>query len=129
MRGNNKGNVVMIADDDLFIRKVIASAVSDFAEIVEVIDGADVVDTYKQHQPDMIFLDIHLPNNNGLDLIRPLQKADAGAFIVMVSADSSTDNVFKIKQRGARAFLTKPFNKDRVMHVFNKCPTIQFMDF
>ena len=129
MRGQNKSNVVMIADDDLFIRKVISSSVKDFADIVEVVDGAEVLEAYKKCQPDMLFLDIHLPNISGLELIRPLQKADAGAFIVMCSADASTDNAFKIKQRGARAFLTKPFDKARVVHLFNKCPTIKFMDF
>lgn len=129
MRGKNKSNVVMIADDDLFIRKVISSAIKDFTDIVEVQDGADVVEAYQKYQPDMVFLDIHLPNVSGLELIRPIQRADAGAFIVMCSADASSDNAFKIKQRGARAFLTKPFDKARVVHLFNKCPTIKFMDF
>lgn len=129
MRGTNKNNVILIADDDLFIRKVITSALDGLVDIVEVTDGADVVAAYEKCMPDIIFLDIHLPNISGLDLIRPIQKVDAGAFIVMVSSDSSTDNAYKIKQRGARAFLGKPFDKGRVMHIFNKCPTIKFMDF
>lgn len=129
MRGKNQGNVVMIADDDLFVRKVITAAIDGLADIVEVTDGAKVLEVYHKARPDILFLDIHLPNISGLELIRPLKKDDAGAFIIMTSSDSCADNIFKIKQRGARAFLAKPFDKARITNLFNKCPTVSFMDF
>ncbi|MFW0777564.1 MAG: response regulator [Rickettsiales bacterium] len=128
MRGSNKKNVVMVADDDLFVRKVIISALSEVAEIVEVADGAEVLTAYKEHMPDVIFLDIHLPNVSGLDLVYDLSKADVGAYIIMLSADSSEDNVRNSRLKGAKGFLTKPFKKERIMHYFNSCPTIKFAD-
>lgn len=128
MRGNNKKNIVMIADDDLFIRKVISSALKDMAEIIEVTDGSQVEEIYKQHMPDILFLDIHLPNVTGLDLLRKISRTDLGAYIVMISADSTPENVQRSKFQGARAFLTKPFDKKRLLHIFHTCPNIKFHD-
>jgi two-component system chemotaxis response regulator CheY len=128
MRGSNKGNVVVVADDDLFVRKVIISALSDLAEIVEVADGAEVEKVCRARKPDIVFLDIHLPNVSGLDLVHKLIKEDMGAYIVMLSADSSEENVLKSKLKGAKGFMTKPFKKERIMHFFNACPTIKPLD-
>jgi two-component system, chemotaxis family, chemotaxis protein CheY len=128
MRFDNKNNVVLVADDDLFVRKIIRAALQDLAEIVEVTDGALVQEAYKKCHPDLVFLDIHLPNISGMDLIRPLIRADQGAYVVMLSADSSTENVRDSRLRGSRGFLTKPFDKKRIMHFFNSCPTIRFVD-
>lgn len=125
MRGTNTKNVIMIADDDLFVRKVIISALPD-AQIVEITDGAEVEKIYREVMPDIVFLDIHLPNISGMDLIHPLLRADQGAYIVMLSADSSEENVKTAKVRGARGFLTKPFEKSRIMHYYTSCPTVKF---
>lgn len=128
MRGMRKNNLIIVADDDLFVRKVIKAALQDLTDIIEVTDGADVERIYKEHMPDILFLDIHLPNKLGIDLIRPLLKIDVGAYIVMLSADSSEDNVRNARLRGSKGFLTKPFNKARILHYFNTCPTIGFSD-
>lgn len=128
MRGNKLHNVVMIADDDLFVRKVIKAALQEFTEFVEVTDGAQVEEVYKKTLPDLLFLDIHLPNQSGLDLIHRLSRFDIGAHIIMLSADSSEENVRSAKLRGSRGFLTKPFDKQRILHHFQRCPTIKFAD-
>ncbi len=126
MRGTNKHNIVMIADDDLFVRKVISTALKDLAEIVEATDGKDVQSLYEKHMPDILFLDVHLPNISGLDLIRVLLKFDSGANIIMMSSDSRTNNVSTAKLRGSKGFLAKPFDKKRILHFFNTSPTVKF---
>lgn len=128
MRGSNKKNVVMIADDDLFVRKIIRSALEGLAEIIEVTNGSDVEAAYAKHHPDILFLDIHLPNKSGMDLIHPIIRTDKGAYIIMLTADSSEDNVRHSRMRGSRGFMTKPFTKQRIMHYFQNCPTIQYSD-
>lgn len=128
MRGQNKNNVVMIADDDLFVRKVIRAALRDFAEVVEVADGADVQACYAKHLPDIVFLDIHLPNISGLEVIRSIRKRDLGAHIVMLSADSCIENVRASRFNGSKGFLTKPFEKKRILQLFNACPTVKFIE-
>lgn len=129
MKNKNIKNVVLIADDDLFIRKIITSALQNYATIVEAPDGAEVLKLYREHTPDIVFLDIHLPNQSGLDLVSALKAEDKTAFIIMLSADSSAQNVKTAQSNGAQGFLTKPFDKKRIMHYFHACPTISFMDF
>ena len=128
MKGQNTKNVVLIADDDMFIRQVIRGAIGDLAIVVETKEGVEVPELYRKHTPDVVFLDVHMPGVSGLDLIKNLQKIDVGAHIIMMSSDSSTENVRYAKFNGVRGFLTKPFEKSRVLHYFNACPTIKFMD-
>ena len=128
MKGKTTKNVVIVADDDLFVRKVIHAALADLADIIEVDDGKDVANAYEKHEPDVVFLDIHLPHMSGLDLIEPIKALDANAYIIMVSADSSPDNVKAAQAKGSKGFLTKPFTKERILHLFNACPTIKFSD-
>lgn len=128
MRDANKNNVVMIADDDLFVRKVIKVALENLAEFVEVTDGAQVVELCVKTKPNLIFLDIHMPNESGLDLLPQLIRADANAHVIMLSADSSEENVRSTMSCGSRGFMTKPFNKQRVLDYFTRCPTVKFAD-
>ena len=126
MKDNNKTNVVLIADDDAMVRKAIVSALKEINEVifVEVSDGKDVEASYLKHQPDVIFLDIHLPSISGLCLINSLLKIDKDAHIIMVSADSTQTNVLNSIQKGTKGFLTKPFDRQRILDIFYACPTV-----
>lgn len=128
MRGESKKNVALIADDDLFVRKVLKVALDGLCEIVEVTDGADVLATYQATMPDILFLDIHLPNQSGLNIIKAICAHDKDAHIIMLSADSSAENVKIAVSRGAKGFLTKPFEKKRAVEIFNLCPTVKYAD-
>lgn len=128
MKLGKKHNVILIADDDMFVRKMIKNGLRGMAEFIETADGADVELLYAQHQPDMVFLDIHLPHISGVELMSRLQQKDALAYVVMLSADSSINNVKKTNEMGAIGFLTKPFSLDRLQQYFHRCPTIRFND-
>ena len=128
MRAKRKHNVVLIADDDLFIRKIIKNGLSGLTDVIEVDDGKDVEKAYINHEPDIVFLDIHLPHKSGIDIIASLKAIDADAHIIMLSADSTAENVSTAIHRGAQGFLTKPFPHGRLLDYFHKCPTIAFRD-
>lgn len=128
MRANRKNNLVMVVDDDLFVRRVVADTIKEFAEVVEIGDGADVMKQYKVLMPDMIFLDIHLPNQSGLQLLEQIKALDKDAYVVMLSADTSSGNVSKGNDLGIKGFLAKPFKRARIISHLNKCPTIGFID-
>lgn len=128
MRGNNLRNRIMIVDDDMFVRKVIRAVIADLADVDEVADGADVVETYKRVMPDLVFLDVHLPHKMGTDILREIKEIDQDAHIVMVSADSCPTNVLASKELGIHGFLTKPFPRDRIIKHLHECPTILFTD-
>ncbi|MBI1309147.1 MAG: response regulator [Proteobacteria bacterium] len=128
MRLKNTRNTIIIADDDLFVRKVIGSVLSPLADVVEVADGAEVLATYKKTMPDILFLDIHLPHQSGLDILGHIVEYDPEAYIIMLSADSSMDNVTHVQKFGVKGFLTKPFPRQRIMKYLQSCPTIVFLD-
>ena len=128
MKIGRKKNIVMIADDDLFIRKLIRAGLGGMAEFIEVDNGADVEKNYVNHEPDILFLDIHLPNKSGMDIISQICAVDNSAYIIMLSSDSSPENVKRAIEMGAKGFMSKPFKKDRLLQYFSDCPTIAFQD-
>ncbi|MBU6234629.1 MAG: response regulator [Alphaproteobacteria bacterium] len=124
MRGSRTANLVLVADDNEFVRFLIKKWLGDNAEIHEVGHGNDVVDKYNELQPDVLFLDIHLPGKNGKEILKEIMKKDHSAFVVMLSADSKKDNVVFTIQAGAKAFMTKPFTRQTLDKFYHMCPTI-----
>lgn len=123
-RTSRRENVILVADDDLYIRSLIAKGLADLGSVFEVISGTEVTEAYAKHNPDIVFLDYHLPGKNGDALLGELFEIDPDAQIVMISADSSMDNVRETKHKGAKTFLAKPFTKDRLVDCIRTCPTV-----
>ena len=69
---------------------------------------------YAQTAPDVVFLDINLPDGNGLDVLKTIMQHDQLAYVVMITATSTHDNVKRALELGARGFLSKPFTTARV---------------
>ncbi len=123
-RSARKENVVLVADDDMYMRMLVKKGVPPGTAVHELSTGTEVVDAYKEYLPDMVFLDIHLPGREGTQLLHDLLAYDSSAYIIMLSADSSPENVEFTAKKGAKDFLTKPFNKERLLECFHKCPTL-----
>ncbi len=117
-------NVIMIVDDDLFVRKLLQKALEGVGRIVETADGNQAVALYLANNPDVVILDIHLPGLYGNEVLKKLQTVDRNSFIIMHSADSSKDNIIHSVHDGAKGFLAKPFAKNRLIDVVKKCSTI-----
>lgn len=117
-------NIVLIADDNVFIRFLVKKWLGAVAEIIEVGNGTEVLPAYKKHKPNIVFLDIHLPGRNGKEILTDLKAEDADAFVIMLSADSNKDNVVDSVRGGARAFITKPFTRDTLHKYYLMCPTL-----
>jgi two-component system, chemotaxis family, chemotaxis protein CheY len=79
---------------------------------------------YKQYAPDILLLDIHMPGKDGLEVLHDIQDIDPQAYIIMLSADSSAENVGYTLQEGAKGFMTKPFTREKLLELTHKCPTI-----
>ncbi|HVY12010.1 MAG TPA: response regulator [Alphaproteobacteria bacterium] len=118
-------NVVLVADDDMYMRLLVKKAVPPGTEVQEVADGGGVLAAYKQHFPDILFLDIHMPGRNGMDILTDVTLLDPAAHVVMLSADSSPMNVSSAIQQGARDFMAKPFTREKLNEALRKCPTFR----
>lgn len=110
-----KSNAVLIADDDLYIRTVIQVALQKIVYVVHAVSGDEVVPAYKKHNPDIVFLDFHMPGKNSQDVLREILAYDKNAFVVMMSADEVALTVQQSLDSGAKGFLVKPFSKEKLL--------------
>ncbi len=114
--------VILIADDDQLTREMIKIALEPMGRILEAKDGMQAVALYESEKPDIVFLDIHMPGQKGLDALRQIFSLDRDAYVVMQSADSSPENVYEVLASGAKGFVTKPFTPEKLIAVLKACP-------
>ena len=105
---------VLIVDDDPFIRKLVATTLEDVAgfELMEAADGREALEVAEQTSPELVFLDIDMPEVDGFEACRRLRSNDgtAGATIVMLTAAVGDEAERQAEDAGADLFLTKPFS-------------------
>lgn len=113
---------VLIVDDAIFMRKMISDIlVENGMEVVGEADtGAKAVEKYMELRPDLVTMDIIMPEMNGIDAVRKVMEFDAKARIVMCSALGQQALVQDAITAGAKDFLIKPFNAARVVEVIAK---------
>lgn len=113
---------VLIVDDAIFMRKMISDIlVENGMEIVGEADtGAKAVEKYMELRPDLVTMDIIMPEMNGIDAVRKVVEFDSKARIVMCSALGQQALVQEAITAGAKDFLIKPFNAARVVEVIAK---------
>jgi CheY-like chemotaxis protein len=105
---------VLIVDDDPFIRKLIATTLEDVAgfELHEAADGVEAVEVASRQRPALVFLDVDMPEMNGIEACRRMREAEAtnATTIVMLTAAHGDDVERRAEEAGADLFLTKPFS-------------------
>ena len=106
-----------MADDAAFMRKVIKDTLSKngFTDLHEAVDGADAVAKYDEVQPDLVILDITMPNMDGLEALKAIKSKNPAANVIMCSAMGQEAMVMDAIKSGAKDFIVKPFKPDRIM--------------
>ena len=114
--GSSKGTVVIV-DDSGMSRKMLRNILegAGFAVVGEASDGFEGVLAYKQLSPDVITLDITMPNMDGTEALRQIKEYDEDAKAVMITAAGQQNKVIEALKIGAEKFITKPFDKDEVV--------------
>ena len=109
---------ILIVDDAAFMRKVIRDTLTKngFTDLHEAVDGKDAVEKYFELQPDLVLMDITMPNMDGLEA---LKAKDSSANVVMCSAMGQEAMVVEAVQAGIKDFIVKPFKEDRLMKTVN----------
>ena len=104
----------LIADDSLFARKHIGKIVSILGgEVVgEATNGKEAVELYFNLRPDLVLLDITMPELNGVDALRKILEGDRNARVIMVSSIGHREMVYRAISLGAKHFVTKPYEPD-----------------
>ncbi len=113
---------VLIVDDAAFMRMMIKDILTKNGYEVagEADNGLKAVEKYKELAPDLVLMDITMPEMNGIDAVKSIKAMDAGAKIVMCSAMGQQAMVIESIQAGARDFIVKPFQADRVLEAVRK---------
>ena len=109
---------ILIADDEPHVVELVRVTLEDErVQVVEASDGAAALDLAAELDPELIFLDVNLPDMSGLDVCRRLRKAPgtACALIVMLTAAAQQDDVARGLAAGATHYLTKPFSPVRLL--------------
>ena len=113
---------VLIVDDAAFMRMMIKDILtkSGYEVVGEADNGVKAVEKYKELTPDLVLMDITMPEMNGIDAVKTIKELDPGAKIVMCSAMGQQAMVIESIQAGARDFIVKPFQADRVLEAVRK---------
>jgi two-component system, chemotaxis family, chemotaxis protein CheY len=115
-------NKILIVDDAAFMRMMIKDILTKngFEVVGEAADGAQAVEKYKEVQPDLVTMDITMPEKDGIAALKDIKALDPGAKIIMCSAMGQQAMVIDAIQAGAKDFIVKPFQADRVIEAIQK---------
>jgi two-component system chemotaxis response regulator CheY len=113
---------VLVVDDAAFMRRVVSDALNGAGHVVvgEASSGAEAIARYMELQPELTTLDITMPDMDGLTALREIIAIDPHARIIMCSALGQENKVLEAIMAGARDFVVKPFNADRVLDAVGK---------
>ncbi len=113
---------VLIVDDAAFMRMMIKDILTKngFTVAGEAENGIRAVEKYKEIQPDLVIMDITMPEMDGIQAVKEIKKINPDANIVMCSAMGQQAMVIESIQAGAKDFVVKPFQSDRVIEAVKK---------
>jgi two-component system chemotaxis response regulator CheY len=113
---------ILVVDDAAFMRRMVSDVLTSGGhEVVgEAADGNEAVERYQELRPDVMTLDITMPEKDGLTALRELIAIDPGATVVMCSALGQESKVLEAVKAGAKDFIAKPFEPQRVLTAIEK---------
>lgn len=113
---------VLIVDDAAFMRMMIKDILqkNEFEVVGEASNGIEAVNLYKKEQPDIVTMDITMPDMDGIEAVKEIRKIDPAAKIIMCSAMGQQSMVMDAIKSGAKDFIVKPFQADRVLEAIRK---------
>lgn len=103
--------LILVVDDAKFARKITLKALNDggYDNIIEAVNAKEAMEKFKEKEPDLVLLDLTLPDNSDLTLLKELLKERPEAKIIVVSAIGQELIIRDALEAGAKAFITKPF--------------------
>lgn len=106
---------ILIVDDSAFLRMRNCALIKELGhEPVEAADGHEAIARYREHAPDAVLMDITMPGMDGIEAMRAIMAIDPNARIAMVTAMGQQSIVMEAIKAGARDFVVKPFDPERV---------------
>jgi len=116
------GKTVLIVDDAAFMRMMIKDILTKngYEVIGEAENGARAIEKYKELIPDLVIMDITMPEVDGIQAVKEIRKVNSDSKIIMCSAMGQQAMVIESIQAGAKDFIVKPFQAERVIEAVKK---------
>lgn len=113
---------VLIVDDALFMRMMIRDILNKdgFDVVGEAENGVEAIEKYKELKPDIVTMDIVMPEMDGIEAVRQIMKSDPAAKVLMCSAMGQQPLVVEALEAGAKDFIIKPFQPSKVIEAVEK---------
>ena len=113
---------ILICDDAAFMRMMIKDILTKNGYNIagEAENGAKAVEKYAELKPDLVLMDITMPEMDGIQALKKIKEADSSALVIMCSAMGQQAMVIESIQAGAKDFIVKPFQADRVIEAVKK---------
>ena len=113
---------ILVVDDAAFMRMMLKDILtkSGYEVVGEAADGIEALSKYNELKPDLVTLDITMPNKDGIAALKDIKAADPSAVCIMCSAMGQQSMVIEAIQSGAKDFIVKPFQADRVLESVKK---------
>lgn len=120
MSDTNKS--ILIVDDVQNMRTLLKQILTDigFDRFSEAADAKTAIEIFKSAEPDIVFLDINLPDATGLDVLEQMQELNPQANVVVVSANASFFNIKASLEMGAKGFIAKPYFMNKIKDILKK---------
>ncbi len=108
---------ILLVDDAAFMRMMIKDTLSKngYTDLYEASDGVQAVQMFSEINPDLVIMDITMPNMDGLEALKAIKAKAPGAAVVMCSAMGQESMVIEAIKSGAKDFIVKPFKPDRIL--------------
>jgi len=113
---------ILIVDDAAFMRMMIKDVITKngFEVAGEAVNGMDAVDKYNELKPDLVLMDITMPEMDGIQALKKIKEGDGNAKVIMCSAMGQQTMVIEAIQSGAKDFIVKPFQPERILEAVQK---------
>ena len=113
---------ILIADDLSFMRMIQKEILTErgYTIVGEAADGREAVEKFKNLHPDLVLLDITMPNMNGLEAMRKIFSMDPKAKVIMCSALGQQNLIVEAIKAGVKDFIVKPFKPERILSAIEK---------
>lgn len=117
----NKEHNVLVCDDSMLVRKKLKELLESFGcKVLEAQNGLEGLTVYKDNLPEAVFMDIVMPNMDGLEALKQIKSFDADAKVIMLSSTGTATHLMEAIKNGAVDFIQKPYNKAQVEQALKK---------
>lgn len=108
---------ILVVDDASFVRMSLKKILTDGGHTVisEAADGGEAIKRYKERRPDLVIMDVTMPEMDGIESLKAIMEFDTSAVVIMCTAMGQQERIVEAITAGAKDFIVKPFQGDRIL--------------